>query len=255
MESMGDHGGLFLTTVFATFFAAGIVKGVTGMGLPTVAIGVLGALMSPLSAAGLLIVPSCATNLWQLLAGRHLRGLLARFRAMMLAALAGTVLGTALLAGGDVALSTAALGAMLLLYSAYTLVARPVRIPVRFEARLSPLVGAATGLLAGATGVFTLPAVPYLQALGLERDELVQALGLSFTTSTVALAAGLAWHGALPLQNLALSTAAVLPSVAGMVLGQAIRSRVSPTTFRRCFLLCLFLLGAEMLMRALLQRF
>jgi uncharacterized membrane protein YfcA len=31
--------------VAATFFLAGIVKGVTGMGLPTVAMGVLGALI------------------------------------------------------------------------------------------------------------------------------------------------------------------------------------------------------------------
>ena len=36
-----------------------------------------------------------------------------------------------------------------------------------------------------------IPAVPYLQALGLSRDQLVQALGLSFTVSTLALAAGL----------------------------------------------------------------
>ena len=45
-----------LAAVFATFLAAGLVKGVTGMGLPTVAMGMLGALISPLVAASLLIV-------------------------------------------------------------------------------------------------------------------------------------------------------------------------------------------------------
>ena len=32
------------------------------------------------------------------------------------------------------------------------------------------------------TGVFVLPLVPYLQSLGLKRDELIQALGLSLLT-------------------------------------------------------------------------
>ena len=51
------------------FIAAGLVKGVTGMGLPTVAMGLLGLLMPPQAAAALLVLPSLLTNLWQLLAG------------------------------------------------------------------------------------------------------------------------------------------------------------------------------------------
>ena len=59
-----------ILVVATTFFVAGVVKGVTGMGLPTVAMGVLGAVVSPLTAAGLLIVPAFVTNVWQLFAGR-----------------------------------------------------------------------------------------------------------------------------------------------------------------------------------------
>ena len=66
---MFDLPTVMLAAVFATFLAAGLVKGVTGMGLPTVAMGMLGALISPLVAASLLIVPSFATNVWQLFAG------------------------------------------------------------------------------------------------------------------------------------------------------------------------------------------
>ena len=57
---MFDLPTVMLAAVFATFLAAGLVKGVTGMGLPTVAMGMLGALISPLVAASLLIVPSFA---------------------------------------------------------------------------------------------------------------------------------------------------------------------------------------------------
>jgi hypothetical protein len=53
--------------------------------------------------------------------------------------------------------------------------------------------------MTAATGVFVIPAVPYLQALGFDREELMKALGLSFTVSTVALAWSLAGSGTLDL--------------------------------------------------------
>ncbi|MFT4185014.1 MAG: sulfite exporter TauE/SafE family protein, partial [Rhizobium sp.] len=248
---MMDHSLLLVVAITATFFVAGLVKGVTGMGLPTVAMGVLGALISPLAAAGLLIVPSFVTNVWQLFAGPKFAPLLRRLWPMMLAVVVSTVAGSSLLTSGNTVLTTAALGAALVVYAAYTLLARQLRVPARLEPWLSPVIGAATGLVTGGTGVFVIPAVPYLQALGLEKDDLVQALGLSFTVSTIALAAGLIWRGAFHLDNLVLSGLAIAPALAGMWAGQIIRRRVSPATFRLWFLICLLLLGAEMLLRPL----
>ncbi len=95
-----------------------------------------------------------------------------------------------------------------------------------------------------------MPAVPYIQSLGFNRDDLVQALGLSFTVSTIALAAGLASQDAFRVEHLSLSALAVLPALLGMWLGQKIRNIVSPATFRRWFLICLLLLGAELFLRA-----
>jgi uncharacterized membrane protein YfcA len=246
---MVDCSMLLVVAVAATFFAAGIVKGVTGMGLPTVAMGVLGALISPLAAASLLIVPSFVTNVWQLLAGPKFSLLVRRLWPMMLTIVAGTVAGSSLLTNGDITLTTSALGAALVVYSAYTLFARQLRVPARLEPWLSPVIGAATGVVTGGTGVFVIPTVPYLHALGLEKDDLVQALGLSFTVSTIALAAGLAWRGAFEVDKLAISALAIVPALVGMWAGQIIRSRVNPSTFRYWFLICLLLLGAEMLTR------
>jgi uncharacterized membrane protein YfcA len=244
-----DSSLLHLFAVAATFFTAGAVKGVTGMGLPTVSMGVLGALISPLAAASLLIVPSFVTNVWQLLAGPRFGAVLRRFWPMMLLLVAGTLAGSSLLASGDTALTTGMLGGALVVYAAFTLFARQLRVPAALEPWLSPVIGVMTGAVSGGTGVFVIPAVPYLQALGLEKDELVQALGLSFTVSTVALAAGLAWRGAYQIDNLAASTLAIVPALAGMWAGQVVRGKVSPATFRRWFLACLLLLGTEMLLR------
>lgn len=235
--------------IFATFLGAGMVKGVAGMGLPTVAMGVLGAIMSPLTAAAILIIPSFVTNVWQMLAGRDTLRLMRRLWAMMLCIVIGTVLGARLLVIVDPVWSGRALGFALTAYATYALFLPTLSVPERVEPWLSPVIGIVTGVLTGATGVFTLPAVPYVQSLGLQKDELVQALGLSFTVSTFALAGGLFAHGAFRIEQLGLSLLAVLPALVGMWLGSIMRQKISPKTFRRCFLLFLIILGLELALR------
>jgi uncharacterized membrane protein YfcA len=114
---------------------------------------------------------------------------------------------------------------------------------------LSPIIGSTTGVITGATGVFVIPAVPYLQALGLSKDDLIQALGLSFTISTIALTAGLVRGGAFHPGNIALSTLAIVPALLGMWVGTAVRKHLSITTFRRWFLIFLVVLGLELVVR------
>ena len=114
------------------------------------------------------------------------------------------------------------------------------------------LIGAATGLVTAATGVYMIPSAPYLQAIGLEKDDLVQALGLSFTVSTLALAATLVQDGTLQMSIAGASLLALAPALIGMVLGQWVRARVRPETFRICFFAGSLLLGAHLVMRALI---
>jgi uncharacterized membrane protein YfcA len=145
-----------------------------------------------------------------------------------------------------------ALGAALAAYAAISLFSWHWRVPAQAERRLSPFIGVTTGLVTGGTGVFVIPAVPYIQALGFLRDDLIQALGLSFTVSTIALAIGLASHGAFHGGDAGASALAVLPALLGMQAGQRLRQRISLAAFRRWFLICLLLLGAELFLRPLL---
>lgn len=237
---------LFLSLFTLTFLAAGFVKGVTGMGLPTIAMGLLGTAMPPAAAAAMLVIPSFVTNVWQLLAGPATARLTQRLWPMVLGIVLGTVGGSALLVWSDPLWSRLALGIALIVYAAHALVSPALSVPPRIESWLSPIVGLVTGAVTGATGVFVMPAVPYLQALRLDRDELVQALGLSFTVSTMALAVGLTVHDAFRPDQLGLSAAAVIPALAGMWLGQKVRARISPRRFRQCFLFFLLLLGLDL---------
>ncbi|HEX2887135.1 sulfite exporter TauE/SafE family protein [Vineibacter terrae] len=246
---MSEASILLLSAIAAVFLLAGFVKGVIGLGLPTVAMGLLGAIMAPAQAAALLIIPSFVTNIWQLVAGPRMWPLLRRLWLMMLGVCAGTWAGAGWLTGEGAGRATVGLGIALVVYALVSLAAVRLHVPAHAEPWLSPVVGAATGLVTAATGVFVIPAVPYLQALDLDKEELVQALGLSFTVSTVALAAGLARDGAFAASLAGTSLLALVPALAGMLAGQYLRLRVQPETFRRWFLLGLLALGAYLTLR------
>jgi uncharacterized protein len=109
--------------------------------------------------------------------------------------------------------------------------------------RFAPAAGAVTGIITAATGVFVIPAVPYLQAIGLEQAHLVQALGLSFTVSTLALAANIVRAGALNVSILGATLVALAAATGGMWVGRYLRSRWQPPVFRRWFFLGLLALG------------
>lgn len=235
--------------ILAVFLAAGLVKGVTGMGLPTLAMALLSLHMPPLQAAGLLVVPSLLTNLWQLLAGAPVYPLWLRFAPMMAGICAGTLLGSAFALPSEA--GSIVLGLALLAYAAIGLAGVHWQVAPGAEDWLSPLMGILTGLLSAATGVFVLPAVPYLQALELERDELVQAMGLSFMVSTMALAVALAARDAWGPEVAGLSFAAQVPAFVGMLLGQRLRKRMQPDLFRRCFLAALLLVGAHLVIKSM----
>ena len=236
-------------SVALTFVLAGAVKGVTGMGLPTVSMGVLGLLMTPSQAATLLIIPSFVTNVWQFAAGPNRLLMVRRVWPMLLAISIATASCAGLMIGGNIA--TAALGVALIAYATIGLAKFQLSIARRAEPWLSPLIGATTGAVTGATGVFVIPGVPYLQALGLAKDDLVQALGLSFTVSTVALAVGLASRGAFHGNSGVASLLCTVPALAGMQAGQWVRNRVNPSTFRLWFFIGLLLLGADLAVRPL----
>ena len=245
---------IFALAVFA-FLLAGFVKGVIGMGLPTITVGVLSLVLSPAEAVALMLVPSFVTNVWQGLAGPHFRAIMRRLWPTLLGLCAGTwiapLIGVGFLTPEAATRGRITLGVTLVVYAVLGLFKVRFHLRAGAEPWLGPIVGVATGILSAATGVYMIPAIPYYQAIGLEKDALVQTQGVSYTVSTVALAVLLLSNGVLHTSNATLSAAAVLPAILGMVLGQHIRARVRPEVFRLCFYLGMLALGAHL---ALLHR-
>jgi uncharacterized membrane protein YfcA len=94
--------------------------------------------------------------------------------------------------------------------------------------------------------------VPYIQALGLGKDELVQAVAISAFVSTVALALGLALNNGLEGAIAVPAGIELVGAFLGMGIGKALRSSLSAVTFRHWFLVGLLALGGSMVARSIL---
>ncbi len=239
-----------LLAVAATFLLAGTVKGVIGLGLPTVSLAILTVVIDLPSAMALLLVPSFVTNLWQAMVGGNGWTILRRIWLFLLMATVTVWLGATALTRVDLAWLSALLGVLLVSYASISLSGFRIALNMRQEAWAGPLIGTANGILTGMTGSFVVPGVMFLQAIGLPRDMLIQAMGMLFTVSTLALAAALKGNDLLTGELSIVSAAALLPAVIGMVFGQRIRQRLSEERFRKVFFTALLLLGAYIIATA-----
>lgn len=242
-----------LIAIAVTFFLAGTVKGVIGLGLPAVGVGLMTAIFDLTTAMALILVPAFITNVWQAIAGGGGGAMLRRIWPFLLMAAVTVWIGALALTRINLLLLSALLGALLMIYALLNMVGVRFSLNDRQAVWAGPLLGAVNGILTGMTGNFAVPGVLFLQAIGLPRDQLIQAMGMLFTVSTVALALALQRHDFLTLPLATLSAGAVLPSIGGMLFGQAIRKRLSEQVFRRAFFAGLLALGLYIVCRAILS--
>lgn len=238
--------GLVLVSILV-FMGAGFIKGLVGLGLPTISLGLMTVFVGVEKAMVLILWPSFLTNFWQAVSGPHLRPLAGRLWPFLISAVlmlgAGTFILTRLPEGGADLL----LGFLMVLYAVPGLAGVQFSVRRRLETPAGIAAGLLNGVFSGLTGSYSVPGVMYLQALGLTRDELIQAMGLLFLLSTVALAMSLGGFGLMGGREALASLLLVAPALTGVWIGQRVRRRVSEATFRKLILLAILALGLYLL--------
>ena len=232
-----------LIYIAAALLLAGFVKGVVGLGLPTVSMGLLAVTMPPSRALAIVIVPAIVTNIWQTFVGPYLRDIVRRLWPLMIGTVIGIWLNAGMLSGPYARFGPIVLGVMLVIYAITGLNKFDFKVARRDEKWVGGIVGVVTGAVSAATGVQVIPSMPFIQAIGMEKDEMVQALGVFFTVATVALACSLTTAGLLGAATALPGAVAMGSAFAGMLAGQSVRARIEPEAFRRWFLIAMILLG------------
>ena len=237
-----------LAWVAVTFVLAGVVKGVSGMGLPTLAMALLSLRMPAGAAAALMLLPALLTNVAQCL-GSHGRELLSRLWPLWAGLVAGTLFSPLPSVGQGGGAARLALGVVLVAYGLFGLAKPQLPQPGRHALWLGALAGLLGGVMSASTGVFVLPLVLFLQSLQLRRAALIQALGISFMLASLSLAARLGGLDAAAPPDLWACGVALAAAFAGMHLGSRLRKRLSPVVFQRALFGTFLLLGVLMLSR------
>lgn len=232
-----------IVAIAGAFLIGGVVKGVIGLGLPSVSLALLAVMIDLPSAMSLIVMPTFFTNVWQALVGGNAKVIVVRLWPFFLLAAVTVWIGASALTRVDLVWLSALLGLLLMMYSVVNLGGFHFKTSPRHEVWLGPLMGSMNGVFMGMTGSAVVPGVMYLQSLGLSRDVLVQAMGILFMVTTLALGIALQQNAFLTYQNGIVSLLSLVPAVIGMLIGQRLRQNLSEAVFRRVLFISLLLLG------------
>lgn len=243
-------GEIFLAAL--ALLAAGVVKGVTGIGYSTTALPLLALTVGLKTGMPLVLLPSITGNLLVMRSAGGFGEMARRFAPLYAALLPGLALGLWVLPQIDDQKAAGLLGCVLASYAAFMLARGPWMMPETRARWVKAPVGFLSGLFNGMTGSQVMPLVPYLLSAPLTPSQFVQASNISFTLSSLVMLAGLAWVGLLGWTELVLTAAGVAPAMLGVALGNVIRQRLAAETLRKLVLIALLAMGLALVVKVAL---
>ena len=242
----------FVAIISAVVCLGGFVKGVTGIGLPIVAIAVMVNFLDPLTTFATLIIPILVTNLWQAVTSRDWKAPFKRFWLMIILFVGCLFVGAELAVTLDSEILLLVLGISVAVFATFNLI-KPRERPLAptVERIAAPFTGALGGILGGLTAIWGPPMMMLFVMLKLDKDDWVQTVGLVWFVGSVPLTYAYWQNGMLNSETAPMSLYACLPGMLGIWIGEVIRRRINQDTFRRVMLLALFVIGANLVRRAI----
>jgi len=232
-----------LAIAAVAFTLAGFVKGVVGFGFPIITLIILTLTIGLLDALAIVVLPTIVVNIWQASSGPYLADIVRRMWLYFLVAMIFIWFTSAYLSAVNIKWPTAMLGAIILVFA----LSRLLKVSFRkWEQPLSVPLVAINGMLTGMTGMtgsFMVPSVLFMQAMGFQRDMLVQAMGIFFAISTIVLAVSLGRNDLISMEHVQVSVSALVPSILGLAIGRRVRLKIDEERFQQLFLVSVLLLG------------
>jgi uncharacterized membrane protein YfcA len=238
--------------IFAALFVGSITKGVTGFGLPMVAVPLLAGFIGVERAVVVMVIPTFASNAWLMWEHRAQAvgswGHLALFLAVSMAA---TVAGTQLLVLLAPRTLVLILAAWLGLYLLAQLFRPGMGVPPRCRTLVSVPVAAAAGVMQGAMGVPGPIVASWFHALRLEPAAYVFSVCAVFFATSFVQIFSLAGFGLFSDARLAEGLLALVPSLAGLPIGIRLARRIDKRAFNAFLMALLVAMEAHLIWQGL----
>ncbi len=239
-----------LSLMAAVLLLAGFVKGVVGLGLPLVVVGLMTIFLPVKDVLGVLILPLVVTNVWQVVEVRGNLEPLKRFWPMLLTMMIGLALGAQLLATLETRYLYGIVGTMVTVFTSLSFLHPTMRLDPKYKTPVGMGIGALAGACGGVAGIWGPPISMYLIALDLKKDEFIGTVGLIWFLGAIPLGIFYTLNGIVGTHNVLYSLAGCVPAVAGLLVGQRIRRRIPQESFRRVLMGTLFIIGLNLIRRA-----
>jgi uncharacterized protein len=231
-----------IAAVVCSLIVAGFLKGIIGVGMPVVALPLLSLFIDIKSAAMLLSMPLIFSNLPQALEGRKTGRCLMQLMPVILGMIPGLFLGVRLLLALDAGVAKIIAGLVLIVVGGITLLA-----PKRLILPTGITFGFFGGVLGGVAAMSGPLVFIFLLAKGLRGKAFTKEASMYLVVSSILLAILLTASRQFSWLDVSVSTAAMLPVALGMYVGQHMRDKIPPETFKRLVLIAVIAAGAELL--------
>ena len=220
-----------LLIMFGAVVFGGLVKAVTGLGVPPIAIPVFAAFIGIRSAVVAMAVPVLVTNLQLAWRYREHRTEVPNLGRLVASALIGSVLGAWVLDSIPERLLAGTVGVIVLGYLVL-MVRRPsAALPAPLARALAIPVAGTAGALQGATGLSAQVIVTYLSALRMSRGGFVFAVAILLQVSCLGQFVGVVGLGLLTPMILQIGVATTLIVVTVLALVTPLAERLPQRVF------------------------
>jgi hypothetical protein len=249
---MFGYDALTLGVITVSLIIGGTVKGITGIGLPIVAMAVMLNFIDPKVTLAIVVLPILVTNLWQAFRMGNVMEPLRKFWLLIVVFLAFLFVGAQLVVALDTGMLFGVLGVGVTIFAASNLI-RPRVHPLTPATQkwAGPLAGAMGGMLGGLTTIWGPPLMMYLVMLKLDKDTWIRTVGLIWFAGSIPLTLAYFHNGVLNADTTPLSAYACIPGMVGIRIGEAIRDRINQETFRKAMLVALVIIGLNLIRRAI----
>lgn len=249
MLSISNIDSVILIQVVLIFLAGGMVKGLIGVGLPTVTLTLLSFVFDIKDSISIILIPIILTNLYQMFDGNYLKEIIGEVKFFLIGSFLFIFPGFYFLTilKSDTILAILAL--LLIINSFMSLMKYEIKLKNYKSKAIQLGIGSLTGITTGVTSIYTMPFIFLIQSLNYSKNKVIQLMGLSFFIFACMQLILFSSHGMLDFDKLSISLLACLPILAGVYFGTALRKKISETLFKTLFNIMLVVMGSLLILK------
>ncbi len=231
-----------LVVVALTAISVGaLIKGMTGLGLPLIAVPAIATFTSVEEAVVLMIIPTFGSNLWLVVSHRRFLAMLRGHIPFLVAGFAGGIFGTFALVAIDDRWLKLTLAAWLALYLLQFAFGNILKALFQAKGAAAAAVGFTGGAIQGATGVSAHIVAPYFHGRRMAAEAYAFLIACAFLTFSSAQLTTAIGTQLFSTQRLILGSIALLPTLVFTRLGIQFAGKISERAFQKA-LIALFIL-------------